>query len=130
MEKIPQNFRYSKEHEWAADEDGVIKIGITDHAQCQLGDVVYIELPEEGKQIVKDKVFGVVESVKAVSDLMAPISGEVIAVNSALVDNPELVNESPHSSAWMVKVRPSNREELSELMDANQYTEYLKELSK
>lgn len=127
MEKIPSNLMYSKEHEWAALEGDVASVGITHHAQSALGDVVYVELPEVGKKLQKDKVFGVVESVKAVSDLFAPLSGEVIAVNKALVDKPEDVNTDPYGLAWMVKLRISDKSELNELMDAQRYGLYLKE---
>lgn len=129
MEKIPANLRYSKEHEWALAEGDIVKIGITDHAQSQLGDVVFIELPEAGKEIHREKVFGVVESVKAVSDLFAPVSGEVIAVNMEILEKPEGLNGSPYG-AWLIQVRPKDPEELAKLMDAAQYEHYLKELSK
>lgn len=127
MEKIPANLLYSKEHEWALVEDDLVTVGITSHAASQLGDVVYVELPEPGKQLTKDKVFGVVESVKAVSDLFAPVSGEVVETNSALVEKPEGINEDPYKVAWMIKVRASNKKELAELMDASHYDRYLKE---
>lgn len=130
MEKIPSNLLYSKEHEWALVQEDVVTIGITHHAQCQLGDIVYIELPEVGRQITKDKVFGVVESVKAVSDLFAPVSGQVVEVNTAVVEKPEGVNENPYESAWMIKLRPENKDELAELMDAQQYKDYLSDLTK
>lgn len=130
MENIPTNLRYSKEHEWALLEGETVTVGITQHAQAQLGDVVYVELPAIGRQVDKDKVFGVVESVKAVSDLFAPISGEVIAVNDTLPSTPEKVNSDPYGFAWMIKIKPNNKVELEELMDAAQYGRYLKELAK
>lgn len=129
MEKIPPNLLYSKEHEWALAQGDIVTVGITHHAQAQLGDIVYIELPEAGRRIEKDRVFGVVESVKAVSDLFAPSSGEVIAVNAALVEKPEAVNQNPYE-AWMLKVRINDLNELSQLMDAAQYERYLQEHSK
>jgi len=130
MQKIPPNLRYSKEHEWALFEGDTVKIGITHHAQSQLGDVVYVELPSVGRKLVKDKVFGVVESVKAVSDLYAPVSGEVITVNSALSQKPEDVNADPYGQAWMITVKPENKNELDQLMDASEYEGYLSELAK
>ena len=130
MDKIPENLRYSKEHEWALMEGDVLKVGITHHAQSQLGDVVYVELPAIGSQVVKDKVFGVVESVKAVSDLFAPVSGEVVAINDKLPNKPEEVNADPYGEAWMIKIKPTRKGELEELMDAAHYARYLKELAK
>jgi glycine cleavage system H protein len=130
MDKIPENLRYSKEHEWALMEGDVLTVGITHHAQSQLGDVVYVELPAIGRQIEKDKVFGVVESVKAVSDLFAPVSGEVVAINDTLPNKPEEVNADPYGEAWMIKIKPTRKAELEELMDAAHYARYLKELAK
>jgi glycine cleavage system H protein len=130
MEKIPANLRYSKEHEWALIEGDVVTVGITHHAQSQLGDVVYAELPNVGRKLEKEKVFGVVESVKAVSDLFAPVSGEVVAVNGDLSQKPEDVNSDPYGKAWMIKVKTSHKNELDELMDAGQYARYLSELTK
>ncbi len=130
MNKIPDNLRYSKEHEWAMIEGDTVKVGITHHAQSQLGDVVYVELPAVGRRIEKDKVFGVVESVKAVSDLFAPVSGEVVAINDELPNAPETVNSDPYGKAWMIQIKVANATELEELMDAAHYTNYLKELTK
>lgn len=130
MQKIPPNLRYSKEHEWALLEGDTVKIGITHHAQSQLGDVVYVELPSVGRKLEKDKVFGVVESVKAVSDLYAPVSGEVITVNNELTQKPEDVNVDPYGRAWMIAVKPETANELDQLMDASQYERYLSELAK
>lgn len=130
MQKIPPNLRYSKEHEWAVLEGDTVKIGITHHAQSQLGDVVYVELPSVGRKLEKDKVFGVVESVKAVSDLYAPVSGEVITINSALMQKPEDVNADPYGQAWMITVKPESANELDQLMDASDYEKYLSELAK
>ena len=125
--EFPEDLRYSKEHEWArVDRESVI-IGISDHAQEQLGDIVFIELPQEGDNVAKDDAFGVVESVKAVSDIYAPISGEVIEVNEILIDSPELINEDPYGEGWMVKIKCSDVSELDSLMSASEYTEYLKE---
>lgn len=130
MEKIPSNLRYSKEHEWAQIDGDIVTVGITHHAQSQLGDVVYVELPAVGRKIEKEKVFGVVESVKAVSDLFAPVSGEVIGINDSLPSKPEDVNSDPYGKAWMIRIRPNQPSELEELMDASRYAEYLKELAK
>lgn len=120
-DKIPDDRRYTEEHEWAKTEGDLVVIGITDHAQEQLGDVVFLELPEVGSRLEKGKAFGVVESVKAVSDLYAPLSGEVAEVNSELVDAPERVNQDPYGEAWMVKVKPDDEAAVGALMDAEAY---------
>ena len=121
----PNDRQYSKDHEWVQMIDSEARIGITHYAQEQLGDVVYVELPEVGRMIKQGEIFGTIESVKAVSELYSPMSGEVTGVNSELVDHPELVNGKPHE-AWMIVVKPSNPEESSELMDATAYSEHLK----
>lgn len=120
----PQDYRYSKDHEWikVAGEKGTV--GITDHAQKQLGDVVFLELPEVGRKLAAHEVFGTVESVKAVSELFSPVSGEVVEVNAALTKSPEKVNTDPHGEAWMVVIRLSAPAELSGLMDAAAYEAY------
>ena len=123
----PENYKYSKEHEWVSVEGDVATIGITSHAQDQLGDVVYVELPEVGDTFAAHDEFGTVESVKAVSELYTPVSGEVIGVNEVLEDAPELVNEDPHSDGWIVKMRMSNASELDELMNAAEYGEFVAE---
>ncbi len=119
--EAPADLKYSKEHEWARVEADVVTVGITDFAQNQLGDVVYVELPKEGAQVKLMAPFGVVESVKTASDLFSPVSGEVIEVNSALADQPELVNASPYSEAWMIRVRMSNPADLDQLLSAGDY---------
>ena len=119
--EAPADLKYSKEHEWARVEADVVTVGITDFAQNQLGDVVYVELPKEGAQVKLMARFGVVESVKTASDLFSPVSGEVIEVNSALADQPELVNASPYSEAWMIRVRMSNPADLDQLLSAGEY---------
>jgi glycine cleavage system H protein len=119
--EAPSDLRYSKEHEWARVEGDIATIGITDFAQSQLGDVVYVELPKVGTQVKLMAPFGVVESVKTASDLFAPVSGEVVAVNTALADQPELVNASPYGEAWMIKVRMSDRADLDQLLSAEEY---------
>jgi glycine cleavage system H protein len=121
----PNDRKYSKDHEWVQMTDSEARIGITHYAQEQLGDVVYVELPAVGRIIKQGEIFGTIESVKAVSELYSPMSGEVTGVNSELVDHPELVNGKPHE-AWMIVVKPSNLEESSELMDATAYSEHLK----
>ncbi|PKR78069.1 glycine cleavage system protein H [Halalkalibacillus sediminis] len=120
---LPKDYRYSEEHEWVKDEDGKLKIGITNFAQEELGDIVFVELPEVGDELELDEPFGSVESVKTVSELYAPVSGKVVEVNEELEDSPELVNESPYEKAWMVVVEPSNESELDDLMDADAYKE-------
>ena len=123
---FPDNLKYSKEHEWVMMvEDAVALIGITEFAQRELGDVVYVELPEVGEKITKDDPFGSVESVKAVSDLFAPVSGTVIEVNDSLPDSPELVNEDSYGDGWMIKVQMSDKEELKDLLTPDEYAEYV-----
>ena len=124
---IPAELRYTVEHEWVKQEDGKIRIGITDFAQQELGDIVFVELPEVGDELTRNEPFGSVESVKTVSELYAPISGTVVEVNEELADSPEFVNESPYEKAWMIVVEPSNIEEYEELMDAEQYEAATKE---
>ncbi|MEM8861626.1 MAG: glycine cleavage system protein GcvH [Chloroflexota bacterium] len=125
MSNIPADLKYTKEDEWIAVEDGVATIGITDYAQDSLADVVYFELPEVGDTLAVGDEFGVVESVKAAADLYAPVSGEVVATNSALEDAPELANSDPYGEAWIIKIKMSNPADLEALMDAAAYKEYL-----
>ncbi|MDN4608812.1 glycine cleavage system protein GcvH [Sporosarcina highlanderae] len=117
----PKDLRYSKEHEWVKDESGNYRIGITHFAQAELGDIVFVELPQVGDEVKADEPFGSVESVKTVSELYAPISGKVLEVNEELEDSPELVNESPYEGAWMIVVEASNESELDALMSAEDY---------
>jgi len=117
----PADFKYTKDHEWVKTDGGDATVGITDYAQAQLGDVVFVELPAVGRTIKQGEVFGTIESVKAVSELYAPLSGEVTAVNDALTNAPESVNKDPHGAAWIIKVRPSNPGELGSLLDATAY---------
>lgn len=117
----PADFKYTKDHEWVRTADGDAVIGITDYAQAQLGDVVFVELPAVGRALKQGEVFGTIESVKAVSELYAPVSGEVVAVNDALSGSPETVNKDPHG-AWIIKVKPSNTGELGTLLDSAAYT--------
>ncbi len=121
----PEELRYSKEHEWIRVEDGEGVVGITWFAQDQLGDVVYVELPEVGRKVAKDEAFGVVESVKSVSDVYAPVGGEIVAVNEKLVDHPELVNQDPYGEGWFIRLRIGDPAELRDLLDAAGYQELI-----
>lgn len=121
MSNVPADFKYSKSHEWLKIEGDVATIGITDHAQEELGDVVYVELPEVGRVLATDDVFGTVESVKAVSELYSPVTGEVIAVNDTLTGSEAFINESPYESGWMIRVRLKTPEEVASLLDAEGY---------
>lgn len=123
----PKELRYSEEHEWVKTEGDKVRIGITDFAQSELGDIVFVELPEVGDEIKADEPFGSVESVKTVSELYAPITGKVVEVNEDLEDSPEFVNESPYEKAWMIIVEPSDASEIENLMTAEQYEDMIKE---
>ncbi|QIB49786.1 glycine cleavage system protein GcvH [Pseudomonas sp. OIL-1] len=122
MSNIPAELRYAASHEWSRlEEDGTITVGITDHAQDLLGDVVFVELPEVGRTVTAGEECAVVESVKAASDIYAPVSGEIIAFNEALGDTPELVNSEPYAGAWFFRIKPTDTSELDNLMDAEAY---------
>jgi len=121
----PQNFRYTKDHEWVLVEGGIGTIGITDHAQNELGDIVYVDLPKVGAHLEQGKSLGSVESVKAVSDVYSPVSGEVVEANPALADSPEKLNADPHGAAWLVKLRLSAPAEVENLMSASDYQTYI-----
>ena len=123
--KFPENLLYSKEHEWLRIEGGVGVIGITEYAQGELGDVVFIELPQKGKQMKQGDSFGTIEAVKAVSDLYAPISGEVIEINPVLDKTPELVNKEPYDGGWMIKIKIKDNSETNKLLDAKKYRELI-----
>ena len=126
--EAPQELRYSQEHEWVlVEEDNLATVGITDYAQDQLGDVVFVELPEPDAQLTQDEPFGVVESVKAVSDIYAPVSGTVKEVNTELLNTPETINEDPYGDAWLVQVEMNDPEELDALMTAEEYDRFIKE---
>ncbi len=125
----PEDLKYTKSHEWARIEGDVITVGLSDYAQESLGDIVHIELPEEGKTLEKEEVFGVVESVKAVSDLYCPVKGEVIEANEALTESPEAVNEDPYGEAWLIKIKVADKSALEELMDCEKYKAYVEEES-
>ncbi len=127
MMNVPKELRYSQEHEWARVEGNTVRIGITDFAQSELGDIVFVELPEIGAQLTANEPFGSVESVKTVSELYAPISGKVVAVNEELNDNPEYVNESPYDKAWMIVIEPSDLSEVDNLLTAEQYEQMINE---
>lgn len=124
---FPEELRYTEDHEWVLVEGDVATIGITDFAQDQLGDVVFVELPEVGDTLEAGKTFGVVESVKAVSDVYAPVSGDVLEINEGLPDEPEALNNSPYEDGWMVKIRLADSSELDSLMDAADYQEFIEE---
>jgi glycine cleavage system H protein len=121
--ETPAELSYQDTHEWTRREDGTVRVGITDFAQDELGDVVFVELPEVGASVTAGEAFGVIESIKAVSDLYAPVSGEVIAVNEELFDRPELVNESPFADGWMIELDPTDPAEFDALLSAEGYTE-------
>lgn len=121
----PENYRYTREHEWVALADGIATIGITFHAQHELGDIVYVDLPRVGAAVETGKTFGSVESVKAVSDIYAPVSGEVTAINDLLAANPEKLNEDPHGAAWLIKVRVAGDADFANLMPASEYQTYV-----
>ncbi|MCC6502351.1 MAG: glycine cleavage system protein GcvH [Deltaproteobacteria bacterium] len=125
--EFPKDLKYTKEHEWVKVEGNIATVGITDYAQDSLGDVVYVELPQEGATVTKHEPFGVVESVKAVSDLYAPLSGSVTEVNDAIVDSPEAINEDPYGDAWMIKVEIANTGELGDLLTADEYQKFIEE---
>ena len=123
----PTDRRYTREHEWVRVDDGVGTVGITDYAQDELGDIVYVEMPAPGTSVKQSEKLGEIESVKAVSDLYAPVSGEVVDVNEAVADHPELVNESPYEKGWLVRVRLADPAELDALLTAEQYDALLAE---
>lgn len=124
--EFPEDLRYSKEHEWVRVEGGTAVIGITDFAQDELGDIVFVELPEAGKTMQANDTFGVAESVKTVSDLYSPVSGEVVEINSTLEDEPESVNNSPYGDGWMIKVKMSDPSQADGLMSAADYKAMVK----
>lgn len=128
MSEVPSELKYAKSHEWVrVEEDGVVTIGISDHAQALLGDLVFVELPEVGTELVAGDECCVVESVKAASDVYMPISGEVLEVNEALADEPEIINAAPYDNGWLFKVQPSNEDEVADLLDAEAYQAEIEE---
>jgi len=118
---IPEDRQYLESHEWALETDNGIRVGITEFAQDELGDVVFVELPDEGEALTQEAEFGVIESIKAVSDLYAPVSGEVVAINEDLFDSPELVNDDPFGEGWMLEIDPDDSDELETLLTAEEY---------
>jgi glycine cleavage system H protein len=125
MANVPKDLKYTREHEWAKQDGDRVRVGITAYAQEQLGDVVFVELPKVGAKVTASKNFGVVESVKAVSDLFAPVSGEVVEVNGELTQKPETVNQDPYGKGWMLVVKPSSKGEWDQLLTAQQYEELI-----
>lgn len=126
---FPEDLKFSKEHEWVRVSGNIATIGISDYAQDQLGEIVFVELPDEGEEFEKDDAFGVVESVKSVNDIYAPLTGRIVEVNDPVVDSPEIVNEDPYAEGWLVKIEISDPKELGELMSAKDYEAYIKEES-
>ena len=128
MSEIPGDLKFRPSHEWVrVEEDGSVTVGISDHAQDQLGDIVFIELPETGRQISAEDEIAIVESVKAASDVYSPISGEIIEINELLIDAPETVNESPYTDGWFLKIQPENIDELNDLLSPDEYGEMCEE---
>jgi glycine cleavage system H protein len=123
----PQNYLYTKNHEWIAVEESVGTVGITDYAQHELGDIVYLELPEIGRRLEAGEAFGTVESVKAVSEIYCPVAGEVIEINRELSEHPETINHEPHGAAWMIKLKLGNPDELDQLMSSEAYQQFIRE---
>ncbi len=127
--EIPDELQYTNDDEWVLSEDDTVTVGVTDFAQQQLGDIVYVEVPAVGDQIAKGAAYGVIESVKAVSDLNAPLAGEVVAINEELLDQPEIINEECYGAGWIIKIKLSNRDELGLLLDADSYRKRVSEKS-
>ena len=127
MANVPADLKYTREHEWAKQEDSRVRVGITAFAQEQLGDVVFVELPKVGARVRAHQTFGVVESVKAVSDLFAPVSGEVAEINAELTQKPETVNQEPYGRGWMIVVTPADAKEWDQLLTAAQYEQFVAE---
>ena len=123
--EIPDDCRYLESHEWARTENGTVRVGITDFAQDELGDVVFVELPEVGDAVGIEDAFGVIESIKAVSDIYAPVSGTVTAANETLIDDPELVNEDPYGEGWMIELDPDDEADLEDLLTPEEYREQI-----
>jgi glycine cleavage system H protein len=125
----PQNLKFTKTHEWVKVEDDVVTVGLADFAQQELGDITYLELPDVGSQVSAGEPFGVVESVKAASDIYSPLDGEVIERNDTAVDGPEVINASPYDDAWLIKVKVSDPSQIDRLLDASAYDEFAAEAS-
>jgi glycine cleavage system H protein len=125
---IPEDLLFAEDHEWVRQENGNVRVGISDYAQDQLGDVVYVEFPEPGQVFEKNEPFGSIESVKAVSELYMPIGGEILEINTALDDYPDLINKNPNDQGWLILIKPTNKLEIKSLMDKDAYVEMLKGL--
>lgn len=125
MANIPEDLRYSEEHEWLRLTGDQVTIGITDHAQSQMGDIVFIELPEVGDEITRGEAFGTLESTKAVSELFAPISGKIVEINETLIDAPEAINEDPYGDGWMLRVEPADPSDLDDMLSPEGYQEHI-----
>ena len=119
--EFPSNVKYTKEHEWIRIEGDIAYVGITDYAQEQLGDIVFVDIPTEGETLEKEEVFGTIEVVKTISDLFLPVSGEILEQNEALADNPELVNKDPYGEGWLIKIKPNDANDVNDLLDAEAY---------
>ena len=122
---LPQNLKYTKEHEWVKIDGDLLMVGITDHAQSELGDIIFIEFPDLNQVISKDEPFGTIEAVKTVADLFAPVSGKIIEINQSLEDSPELVNSDPYGEGWIVKITDIDKSQLDSLLDSNNYEEII-----
>jgi len=122
---LPQNLKYTKEHEWVKIDGDILMVGITDHAQSELGDIIFIEFPDLNQVISKDEPFGTIEAVKTVADLFAPVSGKIIEINQDIEDNPELVNSDPYGEGWIVKITDFDKSQLDTLLDSNNYKEII-----
>ena len=123
---VPDNLKYTKEHEWVSVDGDIATVGITDFAQRELGDIVYVEVDSEGEELDRDEVFGTIEAVKTVSDLFVPVSGKVIEFNELLEDEPEIINKDPYDKGWIIKMKMKNPNDLEELLDADAYKKYIK----
>lgn len=124
---VPNDLKYSEEHEWVRVESGLASVGITDYAQKELGDIVFVELPQVGEQVTQMEVFGTVEAVKSVSELYAPVSGEVVEVNGKLDATPQIINSDPYGEGWMIKIKVANEGELDNLFSSREYREFIGE---
>ena len=127
MSEIPDNLGYTEDHEWALESEGLVTIGITDYAQESLGEIVFVELPKVGTILDKSGTFGVIESTKSVSDLYSPIAGEVVEINNAVENEPDLINTSPYDSGWIIKIKPKRLEDLDALLSPNDYKKLIDE---
>lgn len=124
---IPEDFYYTKDHEWAQVDENIVTVGITEYAQESLGEIVYVELPEEGQKVTQGEPFGVIESVKAVSDLYSPVSGTVIEINTSLVDDPSVLNDDPMNEGWLIRIEMDTEKELANIMRAPEYKKLIAE---